>query len=311
MKIKAFCICLFCFTAFSKSQIPPPPPPTTATNEISYRADSLLTEGNIKEAIAEYSRLMRFDPQNRRIIYNYACILSIDRQADSAFRYLYMAIKSEPSARAFTDPGLINLRDDLRWKDFENYNISLINSRSATPIVDTAYARHLWKLLCFDQYSFYETGLAVRKLGPESPVVSALRRLQDIKNKNNLRELEILLSEKGWPKKSQVGQEASSAAFYILQHSTAEAQEKYINMFEKCCSENEADWHQYALMFDRMRMNRNLPQRFGTHAYMDNRFPGENVLYPLEDESKVDEWRKEIGLEPLKEYMSKTGMKRY
>jgi hypothetical protein len=294
----------------AESQIPPPPPPPppAAASNISSKADSLINEGNIKAAVAEYKRLVSANPGKNAIIYNYACVLSLDQQTDSAFRYLYLAEEKEPTARAFTDPDLINLREDSRWKDFEDYNIKLINLRTGNSIKDEAYARQLWKMLCLDQYSFYETSLAARKLGPDSPVVSALRKLQNIKNENNLRELEALLSEKGWPKRSQVGPEASSAAFFILQHSNAKAQEKYIAMFEKCCRENEADWRQYALLFDRMRMNQNLPQRYGTHARLDNRQTGRSVLYPLEDEARVDEWRREIGLEPLKEYLIKANI---
>ncbi|MGB8491120.1 MAG: hypothetical protein WCE64_08675 [Bacteroidales bacterium] len=33
-----------------------------------------------------------------------------------------------------------------------------------------------------------------------------------------------------------------------------------------------------------------------------------SVLYPLEDEAKADEWRREIGLEPLKEYLKKANI---
>jgi len=160
-----------------------------------------------------------------------------------------------------------------------------------------------------DQYCFYETGIAVRKLGPGSPVVTSLRRLQTMINDNNLKELESLLSQKGWPRRSEVGPEAAGAAFFVLQHSNALAQQKYISMFEKCCRENEGSWQQYALMFDRMRMNQNKPQRFGTHTYLDPRAGSPNELYPLEDDSKVDEWRKEIGLEPLKDYLTRTNIK--
>jgi hypothetical protein len=80
-------------------------------------------------------------------------------------------------------------------------------------------------------------------------------------------------------------------------------------MFEKRCRENEASCQQYALMFDRMRMNQDKPQRFGTHSYLDPSKGRTDELYPLEDETKVDEWRKEIGLEPLKDYLVRTGIK--
>jgi hypothetical protein len=302
-------------TLIGESQVPPPPPPPpppphlpSAATDNSARADSLVFEGEIRHALEEYAKLVKLNPQNRRLIYNYSCLLSVDHQADSAFRYLYIAISKEPSERVFTDPDLINLREDSRWRDLEDYNIRMINLRTGKTVKDTSYARKLWKMLCLDQYSFYETSLAARKLGPDSPVVSALRRLQDMKNANNLRELEVLLTVKGWPERSKVGSEAASAAFYILQHSNATAQEKYLPLFEKACRANEGDWRQYALMFDRMRMNRNKPQRFGTHAYMDPRAGKTNHLYPLEDELRVDEWRKEIGLEPLDEYLRKSGI---
>lgn len=281
---------------------PPPPPPSSATG-ITAKADSLFNEGNIKQAIAEYAAISKANPEDSKAAYDYACALSVGQQPDSAFRYLYLSIRVDPSSRVLTDPHLLNLRDNLKWKDFEDYTIDLISKKE--PIRDIGYAKKLWELLCLDQYSFYETSLAARKLGPDSPVVSALRKLQEIKNEKNLKELESLISEKGWPERSQVGEAASSAAFYILQHSNAKAQEAYLPMFEKCCRKNEGNWQQYALMFDRMRMNKNQPQRYGTHTYMDPAAGKPNQLYPLEDEKRVDEWRREIGLEPLKDYLKK------
>ena len=103
--------------------------------------------------------------------------------------------------------------------------------------------------------------------------------------------------------------QAASAAFFVLQHSNAGAQEKYIGMFEAACRNNEGNWQQYALMFDRMRMNQNKPQRYGTHHYLDPAAGNTNELYPLEDESRVDEWRKEIGLEPLQQYLERMNIK--
>lgn len=299
-------------TIIAESQLPPPPPPPPpppSTSGKVNKADSLVNEGDIRGAIAEYKIMYGMNPGDARIAYNYACVLSRGNQADSAFRYLNLAVKSNPSAAPLTDPDLLTLREDKRWGDFENNLISMLNKKNGNAIKDIGYAKSLWRLLCMDQYCFYETGIAVRKLGPASPVVSALRRLQTMINVKNLQELETLLSQKGWPKRSEVGQEAAGAAFFVLQHSNGEAQQKYISMFEKSCRENEASCQQYALMFDRMRMNQDKPQRFGTHTYLDPSKGRTDELYPLEDESKVDAWRKEIGLEPLKDYLARTGIK--
>jgi tetratricopeptide (TPR) repeat protein len=287
---------------------PPPPPPPPASGNIT-KADSLFNEGNIKEAVAEYKKMYKSKPGDRNIVYNYACALSREGQPDSAMKYLNMAVNLEPDARPLTDPDLLNLRENILWADFENNLIFLLERKSGNPIKDVEYAKALWRLQCMDQYCFYETLLAVRKLGPDSPVVAAMRRLQNMQNQENLEELENLLQEKGWPKRSQVGPEAAGAAFFILQHSNGSAQEKYLPMFEKCCSENEGNWQQYALMYDRMRMNKNLPQKYGTHYNLDNRATNERILWPLEDETKVDEWRKEIGLEPMKDYLKRADIK--
>jgi len=302
---------LFGLSALAESQLPlppPPPPPPPGSAKIS-KVDSLVNEGDIQGAITEYKKMYSLNPDDSRTAYNYACVLSRGNQADSAFRYLKLAVKSNPSAAPLTDPDLLTLREDKRWVDFENNLILMINKKNGNAIKDIEYAKSLWRLQCMDRYCFYEVGIAVRKLGPGSPVVTALRRLQTMINDNNLKELESLLSQKGWPRRSEVGPEAAGAAFFVLQHSNAEAQQKYISMFEKSCRENEGSWQHYALMFDRMRMNQNKPQRFGTHTYLDPRAGSPNELYPLEDDSKVEEWRKEIGLEPLRDYLARTGIK--
>lgn len=297
---------VLCTLAESQSlTLPPPPPPS---GKIS-TADSLKNAGDIKGAVEAYKKAYSLHRGDYNVAYDYACALSLDRQIDSSFKLLYIALSIEPSISVLTDPDLLPLHEDSRWKDFENNVISAVKIRTGVEFRDEEYAKTLCRLLCMDQYCFYETAIAVSKLGPGSPVVYALRRLQGMINEKNVRDLENLLSRKGWPKRSEVGQEASRAAFFVLQHSNAVAQEKYITMFEKACKENEASWQQYALMFDRMRMNQNLPQKYGTHNYLDPRAGNTNELYPLEDETKVDEWRKEIGLEPLKDYLTRTGIK--
>jgi tetratricopeptide (TPR) repeat protein len=306
-----FIVLLFAISVCVKGQIPPPPPPPAPSGSgILNKADSLLQAGRINAAVEEYRKLYPQNNNSRQIIYNYACALSRSGQTDSSLRYLYKAIKIEPSLSALTDPDLLAVRESGGWEDFEDELISIINKKTNNSIKDIPYAKSLWRLLCMEESVFYEVTLAVVNLGPDSPVVTALRRLQSWQNAKNLSELETLLNSKGWPKSSQVGSLAASAAFFVLQHSNAGAQEKYIGMFGQACRNNEANCQQYALMFDRMRMNQNKPQRYGTHAYLDPSKGSTNELYPLEDEAMVDIWRKEIGLEPLKDYLDRTGIKK-
>jgi hypothetical protein len=305
-------ICLLTISMCAESQVPPPPPPpppSVASGHVSL-ADSLLREGDIGPALDEYRKMYSRNKKDRSVIYNYACALSLAGQPDSAIGYLEKVVEINPSVSILTDPDLLAARESPGWEEFENRVVAALNEKTGEEINDIEYARSLWKLLCLDQSGFYEVGIAVRKLGPGSPVVTALRRMQALQNEKNLAELVTLLDTKGWPEKSQVGSEGSQAAFYVLQHSNATAQEKYIKLFENACREGEGNWQQYALMFDRMRMNQNLPQKYGTHFILDNRATGEKKLYPLEDETRVNEWRKEIGLEPLNDYLAREDIRR-
>jgi hypothetical protein len=309
-KLGLFVILAFMSQALpAQTATPTPPPPPSSSVKVSV-ADSLFNEGNIKKAVEEYRKMYHTSSAGTNTAYDYACALSRDGQIDSAFRYLYISAGTDPGVRALSDPDLLALRADKRWVDFENKVMTTAGRKPENPIKDFEYAKVLFRLRCMDQDCFYETWLAVRKLGPDSPVVAALRRLQQIQNQQNLEELEALLLEKGWPKRSQVSSDAAGAAFLILQHSNATAQEKYLPLLEKCCRENEGDWQLYALMFDRMLMNKNLPQRYGTHYNLDNRSTNARILYRLEDETKVDEWRKEIGLEPLTDYLISSDIKK-
>ena len=293
------------------ASLPPPPPPMpgAASGRVS-KADSLFQAGKINAALSEYRKMYAVNKNSRIVIYNYACALSRAGQADSSLKYLYKAVRIEPSVSVLTNPDLLAVRESKGWDAFENEVVSAINKNTGNSIKDVAYAKSLLRLLCLDRSGFYEHGIAVSNLGPDSPVVTALRRLQSWQGEKNLSELAVLIDSKGWPERSQVGGEAASAAFFVLQHSNAAAQEKYIKLFEAACRKGEGNWRQYALMFDRMRMNQDKPQRFGTHSYLDPSKGRTDQLYPLEDESKVDDWRKEIGLEPLNDYLARTGIKK-
>jgi hypothetical protein len=55
-------------------------------------------------------------------------------------------------------------------------------------------------------------------------------------------------------------------------------------------------------MYDRVQVSENKPQRYGSQVRINSQ-TSKDELYPLEDESKVDEWRKEIGMQPLADYL--------
>jgi hypothetical protein len=272
------------------------------------KADSLRQEGDMTGAIEEFKKMYKANPKDENNIYNYACALSVTNQIDSAFKYLYLNIEMDTSIQAFRDPDFLHLRESPKWDAFENRLTSLLVKLTYMQFnKDIEYAKKLWLMLALDQAYYVDIDIADKKIGKNSSVSIALWDLKEKINKENQKELEKLIETKGWPKQSEVGGAASTAAFLIIQHSDLKKQEKYLPIIKKLCELKEADWGDYALIYDRLQTSANKPQKYGSQVkYNDQTKKYE--LFPLEDEAKVDEWRKEVGLGPLSEYVSGWGI---
>ena len=96
-------------------------------------------------------------------------------------------------------------------------------------------------------------------------------------------------------------------AFLVCRHSGDGAQKKSLPAVKAVCEAGELPWVRYANMYDRSLFNENLPQRYGTHTRYNERTKSEE-LHPLEDASRVDEWRREVGLPPLEEALAPLGI---
>jgi hypothetical protein len=115
----------------------------------------------------------------------------------------------------------------------------------------------------------------------------------------NAEELEKLIDEHGWLGKSMVGEEASEAAWLIVHHaiSMPKFSRKCLDLIERAVQQGEAEAKQAAYLKDRICFFEGSPQRFGTQS--DWNADGKMQIWTLEDESKVNEYRAEIGLTPL------------
>lgn len=266
-------------------------------------ADSLMMAGETKAAIELYRISFLKDSSDYHTVYNLSCVLAQQRQVDSAFKYLYISARLNSTEYPLTDPDLVPLRADKRWLDFENKLIASIQEKYDNPIADPDYARKLWRMGAYDQAYYKDIDMAEKKLGRESPVLMDLWDFKTKLNEENQKELEQLISKKGWPKQSLVGASAADKAFLIVQHSDLNLQKKYLPVIKKYCEQREASWQSYALMYDRIQTAENKPQRYGSQVHFV-KATNAYELFPLEDESKVDEWRKEAGLNPLAEYVS-------
>jgi len=113
--------------------------------------------------------------------------------------------------------------------------------------------------------------------------------------------LEDLVARHGWPTFARVGEEGAGNAWLLVQHADQEVefQERCLVLLRDAVKEAQADPKHLAYLEDRVATHRGRPQRYGTQFVEKD---GEFVPYELEDAARVDEWRAEVGLEPLAEY---------
>ena len=112
-------------------------------------------------------------------------------------------------------------------------------------------------------------------------------------------ELVISIIEKcGMPTLKEVSQKQMDAIWLGLQHSTKEIRKKYFPQIEKAVKNGDIPKQDYALMKDRMLMDEGKPQIYGSQIK-------NGKLYKLENPKTVNERRKEMGLEPIEDYLKK------
>jgi hypothetical protein len=114
--------------------------------------------------------------------------------------------------------------------------------------------------------------------------------------------LKKLVSEKGWPTISSVGQRAAGNAWLLVQHADHDPafQLQALRLMEPLVANGEVSKRNYAYLYDRIMLKLSGKQRFGTQ------FMGcdgdEHKLRPLENDKQLDKLRTEYELEPIAEY---------
>lgn len=140
-----------------------------------------------------------------------------------------------------------------------------------------------------------------KKLGSDAPEVEAAWAKQKAIDLQNIRRLEEILAQRGWPGISEYGVAAANAAFFILQHAELPYQKKYLPLARAAAQKGEMPASRLALLEDRMRVREGLKQIYGSQVTRNA--AGEWEPLPLEDEAKVHELRVSVGLNPLSEYL--------
>lgn len=116
--------------------------------------------------------------------------------------------------------------------------------------------------------------------------------------------LEQIFNEYGYPGYDLVGKEGSNHFWLMVQHSDNDIafQSRVLETLKQEVDKNNADGKNYALLTDRVKINKGERQIYGTQVTYNA--PGQAYPKPLFDSVNVNKKRAEVGLEPIEQYLN-------
>jgi hypothetical protein len=234
--------------------------------------------------------------------YYHASQYALSNKIDSAFYFLNRWFKNDNSFNktvVFFDPDLDALKKDKRWFYFYQ-DIKRFFNKYKNP----SYAFLLDSLKNADQ--MYRTSIFKDEKKYTPKTFDTLTNEEIEKRRNNMDKINLqallgLINKYGYPKISDVGKKSAQAAYLIIDHADLKTMKAYLPKLEEACKEKEAigDW--YATMYDRILIYEGKPQRYGTQYVLSPIEPETYVLGALENPGKVNEYRQQMGMNPLSE----------
>lgn len=243
------------------------------------------------------------------LLYRHVLLRVFSDDKTLAFKWLNIWLNVAPERRrilALFDPRLAPLRNEPRWKSVVIPKMRAAYQMEARPSLAFALdslGLEDQKCRTLDKYvenlHVYLADLDSMDRRWEVAFGCGRAHICEKQDESHARAYTKLMG-KDWPKISEVGERAAKTAFLIVSHSADTALiAQYLPLLKKRCEAGEAEWMHYATLSDRMAVHRGLPQRYGTQ-FRPPSSEGEKLHpFPLENPAKLNEWRKELGLEPI------------
>ncbi|MDX1828059.1 MAG: DUF6624 domain-containing protein [Lutibacter sp.] len=276
------------------------------SQSLTSKADSLRKEGKLEQAIAVYKQEYFKNSNNKDNTYNLACAYALAYQIDSAYHYLNVALKEDSRLWALADSDLFSLTNDSRWNEIENNQLEKFQKKNGM-LKEPNYAKELLRIIMKDQVLDYYVKQARKSYMKNGFIPQWYYPLGAFKQqigKDNYKKMQSLIEKFGWPKYSTVGKLAADAPLLVINHNESDAvRVKYLPQIKQSCLEGEGSCMEFAKIQDRILVNENKLQLYG----MQFRYTKKRTLepFPIKDPEYVDKRRKEIGLEPLKDYLKR------
>lgn len=237
--------------------------------------------------------------------YNSACSWALADIPDSSFVQLFrIAEKGKYSnlSHISTDPDLNSLHGKKRWDKV----IAIVteNKEAEEANYDKPLVAELDSIFDLDQGYRRQIDEIQEKYGNDSDEMRAHWMKIYVTDSINETKVVKILDERGWLGPDVIGQQGNSALFLVIQHADIATQQKYLPMMRDAVKKGNASPGSLALLEDRVALRTGEKQIYGSQIKTDPE-TGEHYVMPLADPDNVDKRREEVGLGPIKDYVSR------
>ena len=265
------------------------------------KASLLHLQKNYKSAINFYKKAFQIQPPDALTAYKVAGMYSMDSNTDEAFHYLQIGLNSgwtEADWLSF-DPYFDYLRkiEPDKWKAIEKEAFTK-EQQYAKTLQLPSLRKEINLMTLRDQqlrYKRVQTG--------NDSLLAIIDEQINQSDLNNLNRAKTIIQQYRWLKISQIGKDGQNNLWLIAQHADQDVmfQQTALLAMENLKGTKELNMENYAFLYDRVQCNLNCKQLYGTQVKWTSN--GEaSGFRPIKNEDKVDERRKEIGLQPLHIY---------
>ena len=101
-----------------------------------------------------------------------------------------------------------------------------------------------------------------------------------------------------------LSEESYKTIWIVIDHAPLEKQEQYLPLVEQMATEGYIGLDEYAILYDRVAMGKNSPQRYGSQLVQFGDAEAMQLyVWPIEDVEKLDSLRNTVGMSSFNKYL--------
>ena len=135
-------------------------------------------------------------------------------------------------------------------------------------------------------------------------LVDSLILVNEIVERNDARNIKVVdkILKRGLPQ--GLSEESYKTIWIVIDHAPLEKQEQYLPLVEQMANASYIGLDEYAILYDRVAMGQNHPQRYGSQlVQFGNADNLQLYVWPIEDAEKLDSLRNSVGMSSFYNYL--------